>query len=215
VLSTEFRVLIPWRRGFGPSAASERPDWEVDARDLLRWMPAGAHVVAHSYGGVAAAVAAALAPTRFASLALIEPPLWAAAEHDPEVQRLAALARAFFRGGDAVARARFLEIASMPEHHPDTARAMRLGLALRDPGEARPDFTALRASRLAVWVVSGAHHLGIERVCDALAAATNGERLAIPGAGHAVQRSPSFNDRLTSFVISAAPKARQSAYAAH
>jgi pimeloyl-ACP methyl ester carboxylesterase/DNA-binding winged helix-turn-helix (wHTH) protein len=207
VLSTQFRLVIPWRRGFGPSAPSERQDWELDARDLLRWMPAGAHVVAHSYGGLAATVAAARAPGRFASLTLIEPPLWAVAELDPEVQRLARLARAFSSGDDEGARARFLELAAMPETHPDTARASRLARALREPGEARPDFAALRAAGLAVLVVSGAHDAGIERVCDALASAANGERVVIPGAGHAVQRRPSFNDRLVSFVTSAASRA--------
>jgi hypothetical protein len=103
-------------------------------------------------------------------------------------------------------RARFLELASMPEDHPDTARATRLARTMREPGEAKPDFAALRAARMAVLVVSGGHDSGIEHVCDTLAATTNAQRLVTPGAGHAVQRSSSFNDHLTSFIFSLAAR---------
>jgi pimeloyl-ACP methyl ester carboxylesterase len=200
-LSSGFRLLIPWRRGFGASAAGERQDWEADAQDLLRWIPDGIHLVAHSYGGVGAAVAASLAPARFASVTLVEPPLWFLVEDEPAVQRVVRLARAFSSGEDPEARARFLELAGLPRDHPDTARAARLARSMRDPGEARPDFTPLRAARLPVLIASGAHDAGIERVCDALADATGGQRFVAAGAGHAVQRLPSFNERLVSLVL--------------
>ena len=34
-LADEFHLRIPWRRGFAPSVAAARQDWEPDVRDLL------------------------------------------------------------------------------------------------------------------------------------------------------------------------------------
>lgn len=113
VLSNTLSLRIPWRRGFAPSADASHQDWEADARDLLRIMPGRVHVVAHSYGALSALVAAANAPARFASLTLIEPPLWSVAADEPAVQRLVALSHAFVRG-DRDAREGFLALAAMP-----------------------------------------------------------------------------------------------------
>jgi hypothetical protein len=52
-------------------------------------------------------------------------------------------------------------------------------------------------------VVSGAHHDGIETLCDALADRLGARRETVPGAGHAVPRAPGFNDLLEDFLRAA------------
>jgi pimeloyl-ACP methyl ester carboxylesterase len=202
-LFESFRVSIPWRRGFAPSARTTLQDWQVDARDLLRLMPDGAHVVAHSFGGLAASIAASWAPQRFASLTLIEVPLFSAADDDPVVQEIVSLSRAFMAGDDPVARARFLAAAALPLGHPETERLLARGLPVRDPGEALPAYETIRARQLPVWVVSGGHSAGLERLSDVLATKLNAQRWCASGQGHAVQRHPDFNRRLAEFVHAA------------
>jgi pimeloyl-ACP methyl ester carboxylesterase len=200
-LSSKLVLRIPWRRDFAPSAKSERRDWELDARDLLRIMPGTVHVVAHSIGALSALVAAAQAPRRFASLVLIEPPVAGLLPDDPEVQRLAALARAYIQG-DASARVAFLKLASLPLDHPETARIEQNASKLRDPTEAAPSLEALREAAVPVAIVSGLHEPGIERQCDELAARIGAQRWRLQGAGHAVQRHADFNPRLLDFLSS-------------
>jgi pimeloyl-ACP methyl ester carboxylesterase len=158
-------------------------------------MPERSHVVAHSYGGVSALLAACTAPERFASLTIIEAPLWSLAPQDAEVQELLTLARAFVRGAPE-AREAFLAVAGLPLDHEETRRTERLARALRDPGEAVPQLDRLRAANLAIAVVSGAHNHALERASDALAEAIGAERWVLPGAGHAVQRVPELNRRV-------------------
>jgi pimeloyl-ACP methyl ester carboxylesterase len=201
-LSADLQLRVPWRRGFAPSGPAARQDWATDTRDLLRIMPHRAHVVAHSWGGVSALAAAATAQERFASLTIIEPPLWAYAAHDPDVQQLARLGRAFVQG-EPSARAAFLALAGMPLEHPQTLRIERLARNLRDPGEVCPSLSPLQAAGVPSAIVSGAHTRGIETVCDALSSALGAERWVIPGAGHAVQRAPEFNARLRAHIAAA------------
>lgn len=73
----------------------------------------------------------------------------------------------------------------------------------RLPGEARPALEALRDARIPPLVASGDHAPGIERICDTLAAALDGERLVAPGAGHFVAAAPGFAGRLEAFLASA------------
>jgi pimeloyl-ACP methyl ester carboxylesterase len=202
-LATALQLRIPWRRGFCPSAAAPRQDWAADVLDLLRVVPDRAHVVAHSYGGVSAMIAAAIAPQRFGSLVVLEAPLWSLAADDPEIRQLAALGRAF-ANGTPEARSAFLALAGLPEGHAAASRAERLARDVRDPGEARPDVAKLRASGLRVAIGSGAHNAAIERSSDALSRELGAERWVLAGAGHAVPRQSEFNDRLRAFVAASA-----------
>src|SRR3954469_10156104 len=84
-LSARWRFTILHRRGYPPSPEPEdRIDWEMDATDVLGLLESRPHVVAHSYGGVAVAIAAAQRPEGVRSLTLIEPALFRGAAHDPE-----------------------------------------------------------------------------------------------------------------------------------
>jgi pimeloyl-ACP methyl ester carboxylesterase len=190
-LSTAFQLRIPWRRGFAPSVAVDRQDWAADARDLLRVMSDRPHVIAHSYGGVSAACAASVAPERFASLTLIEAPLWAFAPNDAEIQQLAALGRAFANGAPE-SRAAFLALAALPVDHASTLQTERLARNFRDPGEATPQLGRVRSAGVPTAIVSGGHNAAIERLCDALSVELGAQRWVL-GSGHAVQRQPEFN----------------------
>jgi hypothetical protein len=96
----------------------------------------------------------------------------------------------------------------MPEDHPEAASTERLAQAFRDPGEARPDLSSIRALRLPAAVVSGGHQEGLERTCDALADRLGAERWVERGAGHAVQRTDGFDRRLRAFVAKAEAQTR-------
>jgi hypothetical protein len=71
----------------------------------------------------------------------------------------------------------------------------------RLPGEARPAFELIRAAAVPSLVASGDHTPGLERICDALAAALAAERLVAPGAGHFVAAAPQFAERLERFLV--------------
>ena len=64
-------------------------------------------------------------------------------------------------------------------------------------GAAGPE--AIRRAGVPVLVVSGDHLPAIERVCDRLADALEGDRAVIAGRGHAIPRADGFNERLEAF----------------
>jgi len=210
-LAERWQLVVPARRGYPPSPATARQDWEVDARDIAELLAdEPAHCVGFSYGGVGLAVAAAADPSRLLSLTLIEPPLFAVAADRPEVQEFMALAAAY-TGDDPAARERareeFEAVARIrfpddPKQEQAFTEARRLAPGLRPPGEARPDLAAIAAAGVPSLVVSGNHHPAIEAVCDALADGLGAERAKLPGRGHAVQHVPGFNSLLERFLTS-------------
>ena len=70
----------------------------------------------------------------------------------------------------------------------------------RGPWEAEIPVAALRALPFPKLVVSGAHHAAFDAICDALERDLDAERVVLPGAGHAVQRAPGFNEALAAFL---------------
>jgi pimeloyl-ACP methyl ester carboxylesterase len=210
-LAERFRLVIPWRRGYGPSPAAERQDWEADVADLEGLVRPGDHLAGFSYGGLSAAIVAGRRPRGLASLTLIEPPLFAVAPEDPLIAPMIELSARFTSGeseDDPEAHWRFLSVAGIkPPRDADEAREIerltRMARHLRPPLDARPDLGAVRAAGLPVLSVSGEHADGLDRVCDLVAEIAGGERLRLAGSGHAVQRAPGFNDRLETFLSGA------------
>jgi pimeloyl-ACP methyl ester carboxylesterase len=211
-LAERWRLELPARRGFEPSPAAERQDFEVDAADvevLLADEPA--HCVGFSYGGVGLALAAARRPERLLSLTLIEPPLFTVALDRPEVRELMGLAAAYTGSDPAArerARAEFEELARVrvtgdPGVEAAFEEARRLAPGLRPPGEAAPDLAGVATAGVPALVASGDHHPAVEAVCDAVADGLVAERVRLAGGGHAVQRAPGFNERLERFLIRA------------
>ena len=208
-LAERFSLVIPWRRGYPPNPPVERQDFAADADDLLALAGDGAHLVGFSYGGLGAALAAERAPERFASLTLIETPLWAAGADDPEVDRLVELAARFSAAADAGEEppAEFLQLAGMapgasPRGDAERRRVLEIARGMRSPAEARADLAAI-GSAMPALVLSGGHSQGLERLGDALAAGLGAERAVLTGAGHAVPRADGFNRRLGEFVAEA------------
>jgi pimeloyl-ACP methyl ester carboxylesterase len=217
-LAGEAELVVLERPGFEPSEPGEpervpRVDFEEHALWVAERLDVGDHLVGHSYGGVVALLAAALAPGRPASLTVIEPPATRVALEVPAV-------RAFARGGeelwangpreDPEAFMRRFLAAVGSDFDPPTPlpphllHGARLLAAERGPWEAEIPLARLAALGLPTLVVTGGHHPAFEAIADTLERALSAERLVLPGYGHSVQLHPEFNGALLDFVGSAA-----------
>ncbi|WP_280405687.1 alpha/beta fold hydrolase [Nocardia brasiliensis] len=210
-LTERWTMLHVYRRGYDPSPPPRdgRQDFLVDAVDLGEIFRAHRpHVVAHSYGTLGSILAAAADPHTVRSLTLIEPPLYVVAPDDPEVLHLKHLGDAVLTHGldaDPEVLREFLVLSGAPGvdvgQLPQAAVAsVRRALGGRLPGEAHPDWEALRAAQIPALVASGGHTPALERICDALADLLNAQRIIAPGAGHFVAAAPDFAPQLTQFL---------------
>jgi len=210
-LLTRWTLVTVYRRGFAPSPPPTRghQDFDEDAADILSLLESRPHVVAHSYGGVGAMLAAARAPQRVRSLTLIEPPVHLVHD-DPEAEHFKQIGEAFLAGGadtDPEIMREFLQIAGSPlaDHGPlpdNVIAAAHRARGARSPYAAGLPLPALRDSRIPILVASGAHYGPIERNMDALAHALGSRRMIAPGAGHFVTAAAGFADRLGAFLAS-------------
>jgi pimeloyl-ACP methyl ester carboxylesterase len=209
-LTARWTLALVHRRGYPPSPepVGGRQDFEADADDIAPLLDGGQHVVAHSYGVLGAAIAAARSPDAVCSLTLIEPPLYFLTPGDEDVARLERMGNEVLARGldsDPATLREFLRLAGAPEVGDgplpeDVANGVRRAHGGRSPSEARPALDVLRAARVPCLVASGDHTPAIERVCDALADQLDAERLIAPGAGHFVAAAPGFGDRLEEFL---------------
>ncbi|MFI0243121.1 alpha/beta fold hydrolase [Streptomyces sp. NPDC016845] len=196
------------RRGYPPSPAPQAgQDYEVDARDLAPLLAGRPHLVAHSYGVLAALLAAAAAPGSVRSLTLIEPPLTYLVPGDGDVARLEHLGDTVLTHGmdtDPADLREFLHLAGAsvddgPLPHQVVA-GVRRAHGARLPSQGRPRLGLIRRARIPVLIASGGHAAAHERICDALATTLGGERTVHMGAGHYVAAAPGFTDRLATFL---------------
>ncbi len=74
---------------------------------------------------------------------------------------------------------------------------------VRPPSEAEPDLAAVAAAGVPSLVLSGDHDPAVEAACDSVAEQLGAKRDRLPGAAHAVQRTPEFNRRLERFLFGA------------
>ena len=187
---------------------SQAHDFDVDADDLAPLLAGRPHVVAHSYGCLGSAIAAARAPELVRSLTLVEPPFGHLITGDPEVDRLGALGdEVLTRGLDAdpADLRAFLRIAGAPvDDGPlpaEVVRGVRRAHGGRLTREADIRLDALRG--IPALVASGDHAPALERICDHVATALGAERVVRPGAGHFVAAAPGFADALEDFLTRA------------
>jgi pimeloyl-ACP methyl ester carboxylesterase len=212
-LAERFELLAVERPGFPPGPPVERVDFEEDAvlvRELLR---GGDHLVGHSYGGVVALLAAAGRPDALRSLTVSEPPATRVALGDPDADRFGERARLYWETGptndpEAFLRG-FLDAVGSAWHPPsplppDLEQGARALVVERGSWEAEIPLDVLREAPFPKLVVSGAHHLAFEAICDALERELRAERAVLPGVGHTIPRHPDFNRVLTDFVERAA-----------
>jgi pimeloyl-ACP methyl ester carboxylesterase len=206
-LAGRFRLEILTRPGSPPEPPVERVDFEEHAAMLaehLRGTPP--HVVGHSYGGVVCLLAAVGAPLR--SLTVIEPPCFAVAQGDPEVDEFVAGMERHWAEGPSNPRTfldHFLkgvgsELPLPDPLPPELEQSARTLMVERLPSEAEIPLPELLAAPFPKLVVSGAHHPAFDAVCDVLERELPAERVVLPGYGHAVQRAPGFNAALSAFL---------------
>lgn len=216
-LASEFRLVVPDRRGFGDSPGDGRVDFERDAEDIVTLLGDGAHLVGHSYGGVVCLLAAALRPEAVLSLCVIEPPCFGVARGHPAVEemieRVARHHASAAGASPAEYLAGFMRSWGLPARAavaPDarTERSWRASSDERPPWEAEIPLAALRAAPFAKLVVSGGWSrvpaeareiagAAFEAVCDVLERGLGASRARFSEASHNPQAlGAPFNARL-------------------
>jgi pimeloyl-ACP methyl ester carboxylesterase len=202
-----YRLIVPDRRGYGSSPAAPGEDFLVDAGDVLDLIPAGgAHLVGHSYGGLAVMLAAARRPEATLSLTVLEAPAVSIARDASAWRELEDGVRALWQRDlpDREWVVEFLEsVGSDPAELPDELldAAVELVPVFR---QGRPFYEAevpvaeLAAATFPKLIVSGGHHEGFEAMCQALAQRIGAAHEVIPGAGHEIQFTGApINEALT------------------
>jgi pimeloyl-ACP methyl ester carboxylesterase len=209
-LSAKFQLWIVDRRGYGdsPPLQGGREDFEVDAEDLLEVIPAGAHVVAVSYGTVGALIAAAQDPHRLASLTLIECPAFPMAPGDHAATQTHARLDALHADNtldDHTWFERFLQLIGAPGGLPNPLPSpfdatVAVTRRHRRSYEGDLPIDAIARAGVPVMVVTSGEHDGFEAVADHLTAVLDARRERLGGFGHLVPLSPQFNDVLDDFL---------------
>jgi pimeloyl-ACP methyl ester carboxylesterase len=206
-LAGRWELVVLDRPGFPPGPPVERVDFEQDAQWLSGLLRPGDHLCGHSYGGVVSLLAAA-GFDGLRSLTVIEPPATSVARGHPAADAFAAGALELWRDGPSepeeflrtflrAVGSSFEPPAPLPPELEQGARAL---MTERGPWEAEIPLAELRATPFPKLVVSGAHHPAFDAICDALERELGAERAVVPGAGHAAQRAPGFNERLAEFL---------------
>jgi pimeloyl-ACP methyl ester carboxylesterase len=170
-LAAHRRLLLVDRRGYGASPdlppGEHRSDYAVDADDLVALLEdaradGGAHLVGHSYGAVAAMLAAARRPDLVRSLCLVQPGSLRAAESHP------AIAEVLVRNRTASAQLpadltpeRYLQLSTevvgmpTPDPTPRRLRAARTTMRERPCWDAEVPLEPLAGAGFPVLVVRG------------------------------------------------------------
>nr|WP_281379658.1 alpha/beta hydrolase [Flexivirga oryzae] len=191
-LADRWRLVVPDRPGYGRSP-SPRVDFEAESGCYIPLLGSGAHVVGHSYGGVAAMYLAAAAPGLIRSLTLVEPPAFGISD-SPEVVATRDQLKQLW-ADHSIDRfdfwSRFCELIGEPPWPrrplpPQLDDGVRALMHSRGPWEARPDWTTLRSAQFPKLVISGGHHAGFEEIADTIARRTVAERCTLPGRRHMV-----------------------------
>jgi pimeloyl-ACP methyl ester carboxylesterase len=212
-LAERFTLVVPDRPGSPPNPPVERVDFEEQAPLVADLLEDGAHLVAHSYGGVVSLYAAALRPEAVRSLTVIEPPAFGIARGHPAVDRLVEELDALWAQVGSIEPAVFLSGFSSlvigrpvpPERElsPQLEQGVRTLMVERPPAEADPPLDALGRAPFPKLVVSGAHSAAFDAVCDVLEERLGAERAVLPGAAHNAQRTTGFNGILADFLARA------------
>ncbi|MFC6088506.1 alpha/beta fold hydrolase [Saccharothrix lopnurensis] len=158
------RLLLVDRRGYGDSPDLDGPhrsDYVVDAEDVIPLLGDGAHLVGHSYGAVAAMLAAAARPDLVRSLCLVQPGALRPAEGHPVVADALARARAATAAMPDLTPEDYLRLSTdavglpAPEPTPRRLRAARATMGERPCWDADVPLEPLAAAGWPVLVVLG------------------------------------------------------------
>jgi pimeloyl-ACP methyl ester carboxylesterase len=215
-LAGRFQLIMPARRGYFQSVPTAHGDFQVDADDIAGLLGDGAHLVSHSYGGLAALLAAAKRPDAVRSLAMIEPPAFAVARGNPDVEAFitrmeplyASAAQLtpeeyllrFRRAIRGLAPTEPLELTDEDRQTlawPPGRQGVEATMRERPPWEAEIPLDTLAVTTFPKLLVSGKWSRAFDAVGDVLEHRLHAERAVFAGAGHAVQTiGQPFNDRL-------------------
>ena len=193
-----FHLIAPDRRGYGDSPATTGEDYLQDADDLAPLLAGahdGVHLVGHSYGGLVAMVAAAHHPEAIRSLALLEPPAFAATRNQPAAKAIEDRLQAMWddENTDPEWLLRFLEVVGTdPDELPpgvveEIVSFVPLVRSSRPPWDSELPVAELAAAPFPILVVSGGHSDGFEAMSDELATQLGASRAVVAGAGHEIQ----------------------------
>ncbi len=207
-LADRFRLVVPYRPGYGESPSLGGEDFEAHAIPIAQLLGDGAHLVGQSYGAIVAMLAAARRPEAVRSLTLIESGSSSIARGRPGVddyeRRMGAIAAAPPTDVDELVRSVFAVLdPKIVLPRPLPPALVRWGEALpsfRWPWEAQVPVAELRAGGFPILAVSGGERAMYEEIADALSEQLNAERAVIPGP-HALQTvGVPFNERLVAFL---------------
>lgn len=163
-LAARRRLLLVDRRGYGASPDLDGPhrsDYEVDAQDVIPLLGDGAHLVGHSYGAVAAMLAAAARPDLVRSLCLVQPGALRPAEGHPVVAAALARARAATAAMPDLSPEDYLRLSTeavgmpTPEPTPERLRAARTTMGERPCWDAEVPLEAPAGAGWPILVVVG------------------------------------------------------------
>jgi pimeloyl-ACP methyl ester carboxylesterase len=203
--------------------AAARPQWTFlervgsgddphrDAKRLLDTIDGGGHIVAQSYGGLAAMLAASQAPQAVRSLILCEPLCISVAQGRPRVrEHVAALLPVYAVAEDPTVpdedfarrfAASFSEPVGAPRSDVPLAALRAQGQQLRTtipPWEITVPVTT--ASLVPTLVVTGGRDSMYDEIAAALTQA-GADHLVVPGFGHRPQDDPRAIEWMTDFWI--------------
>jgi pimeloyl-ACP methyl ester carboxylesterase len=204
-LADRYRVLIPYRRGYGDSPPTTRVDIDTDASDVLALVGDGAHLVGTSMGGIISMIAAARRPQAIHSLTVIEPPAFPLAMDLPAVAEVAQAMKQHWAGADAGDLPAFAEgflRALKYELKLPSPLPAELAIAIRNLTTERPwrcdvPVGAIADTHYPKAVAYGDWSDAFSAIGARLANLIGAEQWRIPGATHAVQqKNPDFNDYL-------------------
>jgi pimeloyl-ACP methyl ester carboxylesterase len=206
-LEERFECVFLTRSGYPPGPPLQRIDFDRQADEVAGELREGDHLVAHSYGGVVALLAAARRPV-LASLTVGEPPCFGIARGNPAVEEFLARFEAFEASGPREYLEFFLPLVGSETRLPDALppvleQGARAAMAERPPDQAVIPLDALAAAPFPKLVISGAHNAAFDAVCDVLEQRLPAQRAVVAGAGHSLPRAPGYNDALVSFLASA------------
>jgi pimeloyl-ACP methyl ester carboxylesterase len=190
-----YQLVVPTRRAYVSRPVEVGEDFVTDGADVAPLLGDGAHLVGHSYGGLAAMVAAASRPDAVRSLVLAEAPTFDVVVDDPDVARLRAGIQALIghSGEDREFLASFLAaVGTAVEEFPPELVDELVGMVPavrrgRRPWQSPLPLDAVAAASYPVLVVSGNHHPAFTAMADGLARRLAAEQLVVEGAGHEMQ----------------------------
>jgi pimeloyl-ACP methyl ester carboxylesterase len=203
-IGPEYRLRFIERVGYGRREDPCPTDFNGDVARVLAALGDGGHVVAHSYGAIAAIMAVQERPEAVASLVLLEPACMSLARGGPAVEaHVAALTPVLehaAESGDIAFEAAFLTALGAPmssakvtRESRQRARRLRLQAA---PWHAPLNWAGL--SLPATLVVTGGWSALYDEVAQVFAA--HGAHLAtLAGAGHRPQDAVGANQLLADF----------------